>query len=64
MVFSNGRTNLMGATFAVSLTLFSGLVLAAEQRELTLRGSEPGAVILSTTRFPTTQHSILPRLPR
>ena len=32
MVFSNGRTNLMGATLAVGLTLFSGLVFAAEQR--------------------------------
>src|SRR3954454_16534264 len=32
MVFSNGRTNLLGATLAVGLTLFSGLAFAAEQR--------------------------------
>ena len=32
MVFSNRRINLMGATLAVGLTLFSGLAFAAEQR--------------------------------
>src|SRR4051812_29231633 len=32
MVFSNGRTNLIGASLAVGLTLFSGLVFAADQR--------------------------------
>ena len=32
MVFSNRRTNLLGATLAVGLTLFSGLAFAAEQR--------------------------------
>ena len=32
MIFSNDRTSLMGATLAVGLTLFPGLVFAAEQR--------------------------------
>ena len=32
MVFSNRRTNPLGATLAVGLTLFSGLAFAAEQR--------------------------------
>ena len=32
MIFSNGRTSLMGATLAIGLTLFPGLVFAAEQR--------------------------------
>jgi hypothetical protein len=32
MIFSNGRTSLMGRTLAIGLTLFPGLVFAAEQR--------------------------------